>query len=179
MIQFLNNLQAFTEAQNMDVFATVDPGYNTGIAIWDVRYLEAKHRPYTEYFVVPGIIKQKADKLSSAWVNFEYFLHTNKTVEVVYIEDTALWQESLTSMVSGSSGDLLTLSQLIGGYCRICMEHERTFKFVPAQQWKGQMNKQAVARRIERETGWTYPNSHVTDAVGMGISMINNWRVTK
>lgn len=165
------NMDAFCNKNSIESFLTVDPGFNTGAAYW--------HRncdgPGTEYFIVPG--KGTSHKLKWAWDRFDDLLEC-RDPDAVFIESTQLWQESLTSLTSGSTGDLLTLTLLIGGYARICQTRKMMFELLPAQQWKGQMNKDTVARRIFREIGLRFPNSHVTDAVGMGMSLINEWRVS-
>jgi hypothetical protein len=53
------------------------------------------------------------------------------------------------------------------------------FKLITVESWKGQVSKDVVKRRIMREKGWMFKNDHMTDAVGIGLSMINKWRVTK
>jgi len=182
-MSFSDRLNLFIHRHASHAVATVDSGYNTAMAVWRGAMIDLDmiHMPKIEYFTVSDAIKQKEDKLMTAWAKFEHALLQHPDIGMVFIEDTALWQESLTSLTSGSTGDLLTLSQVIGGYAMICFSHGIRFKLIPAQQWKGQLNKGAVARRIIREMGeaWQFKNDHITDAVGMGLSMINDWKVTK
>lgn len=157
---------------------TIDPGYNTAIADWYNTGVLDIDPPVVHYFTVPIIIKGTEEKLSWAWTKFEEIMY-RIVPKIAYIEDTALWQENLTSLASGSSGDLLTLTKLIGGYCCICMALRVPFKLITVESWKGQVSKDVVKRRIMREKGWMFKNDHMTDAVGIGLSMINKWRVTK
>lgn len=158
-------------------FATVDPGFNTAITDWNNFQVITITPPPVYYFTVPGRIRGE-EKLHFAWVQFQGII-TRINPDICYIEDTALWQENLTSLTSGSSGDLLTLTNLIGGYCSICYFLGIRYEKISAESWKGQMNKDAVKKRVLRETGWVFPNDHMTDSVGMGLSKINRWRTTK
>jgi hypothetical protein len=155
---------------------TIDPGFNTAIADWST--LQDVAPPDVSFFTVPDTITVMEDKLAWAWVRFEEIMYRIMPA-IAYIEDTALWQENLTSLVSGSSGDLFTLTKLIGGYCHVCMNLRIKFKLITVESWKGQTSKDVVERRIIREKGWMFKNDHITDAVGIGLSMINKWRVTK
>jgi len=193
---FIADMIAFMGQWKIKSFVTVDPGWNTSCAYWSIASLREITNykiplPDIQYFSVPKLLT-KEEKLISAWEQFEiaknYYLDRWGDTNWWYIEDAEFWIEnntsqksafgkgSLKSEVSGSRGDLLTLSKLIGGYANIVKPN---FNLIPAQQWKGQMSKAATTIRVQREIGFTSNNDHIIDSIGMGLSFINNWRVTK
>ena len=171
----VNNFFNFQANEGIATFLTVDPGFNTGAALWALNSGPRGYAPMTQFFTVPKMAP--VDKVRYAWDRFETILEALHP-DRVYIESTELWQDNLTSLTSGSSGDLLTLTILIGGYAHACFRRSLPFVLIPAQGWKGQMNKKVVQRRVFREIGTEYPNDHLSDAVGIGLSLINNWRVS-
>jgi hypothetical protein len=180
--EILHNLSQWLDTFGLNNFITMDTGFNTAMAYWSYNQIAEFIMPNIRFFSVPTALP-KEEKLNWAWKNFDttlqYFKNKFGTISCVYIEDAVLWQENLTSLTSGSKGDLLTLSKLIGGYCNACRKVGIHYNLIPAQQWKGQMKKAATASRVYRELMFTSSNEHIIDAVGMGLSFINAWKVSK
>ena len=92
--------------------------------------------------------------------------------KAVVMEFPTLWSGDMKSFTSASRGDLFKLSYLIGGLAEAawecCPQHP---KLITPQEWKGQLPKEVVIKRILRE--WPdlekIPN-HAADAVGMGLA---------
>jgi hypothetical protein len=76
-------------------------------------------------------------------------------------------------MAALDSGDLWSLAYLVGGYTATALSAGCVVTIVTASEWKGQLNKKAVAERVELCNGVKYPNDHVTDAVGIGLAVVN------
>lgn len=91
-------------------------------------------------------------------------------VKDVVIELPELWAGSAVSMASASKGDLFKLCLLVGGLCQIAREHTGNLPIlVTPQEWKGQLPKDVVLKRVEKAFNKTFRN-HEGDAVGMGLS---------
>jgi hypothetical protein len=184
--QLISNFCNWCKKFNISNFVTIDPGFNTAMAYWHIAALKEGGCPHTLSFSVPSAM-HKEEKIEYAWQYFEQNITHLSTlpkflskVDFVYIEDTQLWQESLVSVTSAARGDLLTLDKLIGGYMHMLFKDRICYNLIPARQWKGQMSKEATRLRVKREIGIDYgKNDHLHDAVGMGLSFINNWKVSK
>lgn len=141
---------------------TIDPGNNTGYAVWEPN----KRKPVT------GIIRSTEKEVEA----FLYIMlgQMEEVVEIhkpfrAVIEGVQVWGD-LKSITSARRGNLMKLSYLVGGYFTLFGLQGIGCKIVNPQHWKGQMNKDAVALRVEREIGETYKTDHVTDAVGIGLA---------
>jgi len=152
---------------------TVDPGWNTGYAFWEAH----NKLPDVGMFKVSKAksIASTEARLSDLWCKFEDLIDKYMPkLELCIIESVQLWEGSLTSMTAARRGDIFKLSMLIGGYAKVCMDRGVDFEFLTAQQWKGQLTKKAVELRVKRRIGQVYAADHITDAVGIGLSLMNN-----
>ncbi len=152
---------------------TVDPGFSgttkdgTGWAYWN-----------GSKFPTTGLIKEikKKKKILSIEERIENLFFHFASILTLYqpkkliIESMAVWAISPTSMSSATSGKLMNLQALVGGYCAMAFSQGVNFKMILPAKWKGQLNKEAVIKRIYRINKTTYPN-HISDAVGIGFSM--------
>jgi len=91
---------------------------------------------------------------------------------VVVNEFAGFWSGSAVGMASAAKGDLSKLLYLTGGLGEVVRRHEiiRPVLVTPAE-WKGQLPKPAVIKRIERR--WPEIQNianHAADAVGMGLA---------
>jgi Holliday junction resolvasome RuvABC endonuclease subunit len=143
----------------------VDPGLGgTGWAVF--------HGPIpTEYGVIRGKAKHWTASAHDIADEFATLLRTRKIKEVT-IEFPSLWTSG-KSMASGVRGDLFKLTYLIGCLGTKTVEITKaTPVFISPLGWKGQLPKEIVVKRIERQLpGLTgkIPN-HAADAIGMGLS---------
>lgn len=90
----------------------------------------------------------------------------------VVIEFPKLWGSSEKSFTSAARGDLFKLTYLVGNIGREVVA--ATFRppvLVTPKEWKGQMSKDVVHRRIKRALNISY-GEHVADAVGMGLAIM-------
>jgi Holliday junction resolvasome RuvABC endonuclease subunit len=90
-----------------------------------------------------------------------------------YIEFPEVWSDSAKSLASNRKGDLLILSALIGAISRTIADQNIPVKWLTPRQWKGQLTKEVVIKRIEK----TVPElkgklkNHAADAVGMALHL--------
>lgn len=147
---------------------TVDPGMNTGIAYWT-----GDLKPITEYirFTKKNHVIPEPMQLQELWNEFDVFLEVYKP-EKVYIEAVNYWSGSLKSKVSASRGNLSKLAYLVGGYMELAQSKKITVELIPVTKWKGQLTKEATKLRVKLANGETYRNDHITDAVGIGLSIM-------
>lgn len=144
---------------------TVDPGLHTGWAYWDKTI-------YPEVGNIRGSsTKPLEESMEKLWSDFHKVLIRYIPLHC-HIEGVETWTGSLKSNIATKTGKLYKLSFLIGGYCRICQQEAVGFNIIPPSRWKGQMNKDMVQKRIRRLNNLEYPNSHITDAVGIGFSLM-------
>jgi hypothetical protein len=154
---------------------TVDTGDNTAIAHWKGH----KFPLVTEINCPVWKLKEQNEQLKYMWNAFSNSLHHRYLK--VYLEGTNIYRSSLKSMTAATRGNLTKLDYLIGGYANICYQLNIDFEIITAQQWKGQMSKEATKAKVFLLNGKYYNSEHSTDAVGMGFGIMKmlNWRVEK
>ena len=93
----------------------------------------------------------------------------------IVIEKPEVWPSG-KSLAGAMSGNLLKLVMFVGGLRQVtrriaCLEAE--IVLVAPGEWKGQLKKPALKKRIERALGKPY-REHERDAVGMGLA-VQGW----
>ena len=157
------------------VVVTADPGLaGTG---WAVATLAR-----SQVTVLPqkwGVLRQASGR---GWVHragkiteqFGIVLDTYQP-SVVVLEWVGVWPGSLKSTTASFRGDLLKLAALTGMLVRECSVKRGTTNievYLPvAQDWKGQLSKDVVERRLKARHGLTGIPNHACDAVGMLMSI--------
>ena len=154
---------------------TVDPGLNTGIAIW-----RETDTPEVKEIICPARIKIWTARLNYMWCMFKKIIE-NKSLLCCYIEGTAYYEENEVSRQALKRGDLFHLIGVSYGYAALCSAYGIDFEFILPSQWKGQMSKQATADRVFQLNGRRYSSDHITDAVGIGFAIQKRlvWRIEK
>ena len=97
---------------------------------------------------------------------------SNHNLSAAYIEYPELWGASAKSQASAQQGDLMKLVFLCGCYAQTltyAWSVQSTLIF--PREWKGQMPKVVVAKRVYRAIERRYESTHITEAVGMGIAL--------
>ena len=145
---------------------TVDPGDNSGWAYWNgtdcpdygVISLKGKEKEYED-----------VDKLALLSLRFSTLLRQFRPEHVV-LEGINLWGGSAQSMASASRGNSFYVAYLVGAYLHCAVQARAQTRIMTVQQWKGQLPKEEVIRRVRLINGIVYPN-HIADAVGIGFSI--------
>ena len=149
-----------------DRLLSLDPGNNTGYALFI-------NSCCTEFY---GTIR--CPKKIKELENIEQIFYMSKKLNGIlrqykpltcYIEGVTVWADSLKSITSAVRGNLIKLAYLIGSYSHTCELNGVAVRIVTPQEWKGQMSKEVVAKRVYRAVHLTFPNDHITDAVGIGL----------
>ena len=166
--------------QILDKTITIDPGWNTGIAVWngtlDPSCCLIKEPAKNSKIKIETVrLNYMFEKFNSVITDF--LKHTE--LQLAYIEGVELWSMNPRSVASAARGDTFTLAYLIGGYIRILQEKEICVRVVyprgdkkkGRKMWKGQMSAKMVHSRIFRINGISYPE-HIREAVGIGFSVI-------
>lgn len=146
---------------------TVDTGFGgTGWAFW-----KGDKFPITGVLRGPKTKKVSTDeeRMQKLWDEFDIILKAYKPT-TCYVEKTEVWQGSAISFSSASDGNLMKLQALGAGYGAMCVKAGVKWFFIAAREWKGQLPKEAVDKRIFRINRMKYGN-HISDAVGMGFSL--------
>jgi len=160
----------FPKVENLGIL-TVDPGIGgTGLAAFK-RGVICK----TELITPSSGCENWFEKCLDITNRFEDFVEVWNP-EFAIIEFPGLWSGSATSQASAAKGDLFKLTMLIGMLVQTMQFYEGgdrrdRISLVSPQQWKGQMSKAVVDRRIKRAINQEFPN-HVGDAVGIGLALM-------
>lgn len=164
-----------------------DPGITgTGLALWDSKSWEQPVAPigvvniYPKSLTAAGIFSPRITRQSATrWLPKAYsvssqvhdcLLELNPTH--FYCEQPEFFANESGQMVA-ATGDLIKLTFIVGCFARSCWELGIEFVPIPVRQWKGQLPKQVVERRIVdligRTAGGKAIMSHSWDATGIGL----------
>jgi hypothetical protein len=148
---------------------TVDPGIHTGIAYF--QFATTQCPVIYEINAGKGKIEDRIRNLSEQFQEVIILVNKSRTVVECYIESVEWWEGDLISRTSSSRGNLSFLAYIVGVYSAVCFQNNIKVHLLPARAWKGQMSKEVTAERVRRVNGMTYKSSHLTDAVGIGLSL--------
>jgi len=153
---------------------TIDPGLQgTGIAVWEPTTWTTRKRP------VPPVHTETLRSGSSPAIETKMAVMTHRVKALLrdwpckeaYIEKPAFFQ-SASGLMTASRQDLTKLT-LCAGYIWGWLASEGvTVKFVEVHEWKGQVPKTVMAKRVNKllrqrvNREWS---EHVYDAVGIGL----------
>jgi len=93
---------------------------------------------------------------------------------LILLETPNVWGMHSRGAVSNNNGDLIKLSILVGVMAGRISEQrsDSTVHLTTPQEWKGQLGKDVVIRRLSAQLGTVFDN-HAADAVGMGMAWQN------
>lgn len=146
---------------------SVDPGFNTGWAFWN-----GTSSPIT------GCMTSKMNNpisvIGDLSQQFCQLVGSTKPVKII-LEDQWFSEHSITSLVSSKTGAQKKLDWLTGAYISNSYRLNIPVEMVLPMMWKGNLNDEAVKKRVERILGIYYRNSHIADAVGIGLNAANGF----
>ncbi len=154
--------------------AFIDPGLGgTGFAFWQdllAASLQQEPTPPTmhgRWMPKRGQYWQTKFNDCIDWV--ERWIGMMADGVIVCIEAPELWTGSAKSIASASTGKLLKLAYLVGGMIRVCDTLDLEWVHISPGEWKGQLPKEAMKKRVAKLLGCTY-KEHEYDSVGMGLA---------
>ena len=156
----------------LDKTVTLDPGYDSGLALW-----------LGDYNPIYSIISTDRDwplieKIYDLSIQFAIYLQTYKPERLI-IEGVNLWGSSAASFAGTQKGYTFNLAYIVGGFIVKARDANMDVKIVYVMDteidnikyrgWKGNLDSKALRKRIERINGQVYPE-HAQEAVGIGFS---------
>jgi len=147
---------------------SIDPGDTTGWAWWgqdDVIHLP----PKTGELKLKGRHSYEHDLFSLKCKMHDLLRECQP--EVMVIEGVELWAGSLRSMTSAKRGNTFKLAYLVGVYACLGFVQGCQVRIIPARVWKGQMPLPVLEVRVNNVVGATWKSDHITNAVGLGLSV--------
>jgi hypothetical protein len=175
----------------LDQVLTVDTGDHTGWAFWrNVDVQEPAHygqitlprkptagKKNAMLGQLPPLSANTEMQLAYMWDQFSKIPAKLMTLGMgrpkdVVLESLEHWGTDEASLAAIRSGKLFKLAYLIGGYANIAQHWGAQVHLVKAREWKGQMDKDATKIRVRMAIGKEFGSTHVTDAIGMGLSLM-------
>lgn len=164
---------------------SIDPGIEMGWAIWDGS-VSAETQPTPQPPLDTGIISPRKDAPWISRSNLIMWAFDNLVkqtgdayegrVENVYCEWPGYFDDA-AGQLTASSGALVKLTIAVGRVMQYCQDHRLKFFPIQVGDWKGQVSKEVVERRIRRRLGDAVCSGfrkHVWDAVGVGL-YVKGW----
>lgn len=147
----------------------VDPGINLGWAFWP----EGKKYPTQCGVIKPH--KKFEDFSVSMHSTIHQFGKIVLRLKPKYV--VCEWPQSFTSVggrAAAGAGSIIKLAFGIGQVALVAIVCKAKFISVPVAQWKGNLSKQIVIKRIkkrlpESRIEYLEPESHAWDAIGIGL----------
>jgi len=95
-------------------------------------------------------------------------------VDIVIIEEPQLFIGSLKGRAASNSGAVLKLTALVYSIRSLCKSRGLQVLLVPVQRWKGQVPKEVMQGRLEKQLGRVFTDNNESDAVGLGLWFLKN-----
>lgn len=177
-------------------FISIDPGIHSGFSIFFKHINDVKNFAFntgifdvlpvslqffssdkTEFQTLPFNVDVSREsslynRFNILTKSFEKVLKTVK-IEKCVIETPSFWPSSLVSNIAVGKSSLFLVSNIIGVYVGLCCLNDIKVKMITPVEWKGQLNKKQIQRRVEQVynlNDYFYKNEHVNDAIGIGLN---------
>lgn len=148
----------------------IDPGIVLGFAFWPEK---------KKYPTQCGIIKPQHGKSKNFFMNIHSTIHQLGKIVLTLKPEFVVceWPQSFTSVggrAAAGAGSIIKLAFGIGQIAMVTDACEAAFIPVPVAQWKGQLSKAIVIKRIKKKLPasrieYLEPESHAWDAIGIGL----------
>lgn len=143
------------------LWCSLDPGQNTAIAYWQKGDLIG----YSHY---AGKGENWDEKVNSIVYQLDRALETTTPLSLFFENPSYFGQGA--GKVAAQSGSLVKLTTLVGVVRALCVRRGIETVPVGVNEWKGQMSKQAVQKRVENRLGKPVDEvDHIVDAIGIGL----------
>lgn len=148
---------------------TIDTGANIGWAAWEVSAWARLEPPYGNGVIYERPRMTWEESLLDVLKTFRRDVLVPLTPSTCYLEKPKYHEAR--GQATARSGALVKLAIAAGAEMAICTEFS-AIRWVEIADWKGQMPKDAVERRIRKRLGdeaCQNFRSHAWDAVGIGL----------
>jgi hypothetical protein len=147
---------------------SIDSGENLGVAVWDAARWRTLCPPLRTAVLVPSPrARSYVDKTQSVGERLWALLDAY-TVTHMYVE-WPIHMDSAKGHAAAVEGNIIKLAYNVGWLGCIAYGKGAVFVPVPVNQWKGQLPKRVVQRRLRAKLGKWY-GDHAADAVGIGLN---------
>lgn len=167
------------------VHISIDPGIRgTGIAVWDADLW--KHRSNI-YPIQTAVYEPPQDEdwvlaTSTLWKWFNTYMDENDLVPLKFHCEFPHYMQSDKGVAATNKGLIYKLSFLVGTFNCMALERGIVLDPILVRDWKGQLPKEAVIKRIKRIAPdiekRVWPTSHDWDAIGIGLYAQKLFKVT-
>jgi len=160
---------------------SIDPGVHMGWAFWP----EGKKYPTQCGVIEPHTNLQKMKKLLTSDKEIDFFDKMHSTIHqlggiVLRLKPKCVvceWPQSFTSVggrAATGAGSIIKLAFGIGQVALMADACKAKFIPVPVAQWKGNLSKHIVIKRIKKRLTparleYLQPESHAWDSIGIGL----------
>ena len=171
----------------MRTILSIDPGLSIGYALWDYAKNEREVKPlqygsFRPQYPRTGkpLVWPWEERVKSTLVQFERWLFDNckawgsrgRATNIVeaFIENASYFGTA-RGACTVQSGSLVKLTYTVGWLSHVLTQWQVPITLVSTMQWKGQLTKAAVQKRIIQRIG-ELPGkvtSHTWDAIGVGL----------
>ena len=156
--------------ENLQNVLTIDPGEHTGWAYWNGGEVPAEVGQFNSATLKAG--KSLEHQLKQMREEFCLLIMKFKGLNHVYVEGVEFLSSDFMSVVAAKHENLVKISSRIDVYSKICQELGIDFTLISANRWKGQMGNDEVSLRVYRSIQQHYPQPHMTNSVGIGLSIM-------
>ena len=140
------------------MYFVIDPGLSSGWSIWDKKWNLLK------FGIVSGRGEDWREKMESVSKRLRIISRKYKATKT-YIEQPRVFQGEFGSMVA-RRGDVVKLSMIVG---QIAGRVGTPVEYVEIYDWKGNLPKDIVEKRVRRLLPGVKARSHEVDSIGMGL----------
>lgn len=158
------------ESRISQSLVAIDPGVHLGWAFWP----DNKRYP-----VRCGVVKPQHGKSKDFFLNIHSTTHQLGEIILMLKPKFIVceWPQSFTSVggrAASGAGSIIKLAFGIGQLAMIADACEASFIPIPVAQWKGNLSKHIVIKRIKKtltsaRLNYLEPFSHSWDAIGIGL----------
>ena len=155
------------------IWISMDPGDNTGLALWDKDKLV---KTYTWKLIGKEKNLSEAERQGLMNERFRDVLRSLPKPSQFIIEGVNLWGQSAKSQAAALRGDTFRLAYLVGSYIETYRRHNKRGKveIITVQSWKGNLPTDILINETITfcKDSKLIPNEHVACAVGIGMAQI-------
>ena len=150
---------------------TIDPGFNTGVAIW-------KKKKLIELALIKDVKDVNIKRDIGCRVNYMkdklYEFLDIYNPQLVIVEGVYLFGDAPRSKAASRRGDLFKLAYITGAYTAIAGNYTDLVLIQEAREWKGQLPDAVVKARVtEFFPQYTERTQHELDALGIGLNYMD------